>query len=57
MYQGGEIVLEQFLTSQYFPDSESLRIESLGYPADACGPNAYYFVSQLSDLGPVPFLD
>ena len=58
MYQTGVQIVSNFLTNKFFPDTESLRIASLSpnYPTDACGPNSYMFVSQLTNLGPIPFL-
>lgn len=57
MFQTGTHILPQFLTPVNFPDSESIRISQLSplYPVDACGPNGYAFVSQLTNTGPIPF--
>jgi len=57
MYQQGEDIIQYFLNNNNFPDTESLRINSLGYPMGVCGPNRYAFVYQLTNNGPVPFLD
>lgn len=37
MYQTGNHTLEGALTLPNFPDTESVRIEALGYPAGVCG--------------------
>ena len=56
VYQGGQDVIPEFLTSINFPDTESIRIYNKGYPRDVCGQNGYSFVSQLTNQ-PVPFMN
>ena len=55
MYQTGNFTKQGALTLANFPDSESVRIQSLGYPAGVCGENLYFFFHALQNVQ-VPYL-